>query len=138
MRRTPVAVVVPADIADDHGTRHAYKGARALLTTRHPLLTCPGSHDGRAAFRAHLLGEPPTTLTVVRARTYPADHPRLAASAAGRPGPPFRGEIVTTGYVRGLARLIRQEAKKAAPHKEPGQAGVGRCPDYGVAAHAVF
>ncbi|MGA4848446.1 metallophosphoesterase [Streptomyces sp. G5(2025)] len=57
------AVIVTGDIAD-HGTPEEYEAARELLTTRHPLLTCPGNHDDRAAFRAHLLGERPTTSPV--------------------------------------------------------------------------
>lgn len=52
------AVIVSGDIAD-HATPAEYAAARELLASRHPLLTCPGNHDERAAFREHLLGEPP-------------------------------------------------------------------------------
>ncbi|MFG2000843.1 metallophosphoesterase [Spirillospora sp. NPDC048911] len=52
------AVVVTGDIAD-HGLPAEYERARELLTTRHPTLICPGNHDERAAFRQHLLGQPP-------------------------------------------------------------------------------
>ncbi|MFI9742358.1 metallophosphoesterase [Streptomyces sp. NPDC052494] len=49
------AVLVTGDIAD-HGTADEYAVVREALTSRHPLLVCPGNHDDRAAFRAGLLG----------------------------------------------------------------------------------
>ncbi|MEU9830877.1 metallophosphoesterase [Streptosporangium sp. NPDC048047] len=51
------AVVVTGDIAD-HGLAGEYELARRILTSRHPVLTCPGNHDERAAFRRVLLGRP--------------------------------------------------------------------------------
>ncbi|MFJ8660780.1 metallophosphoesterase [Streptomyces sp. NPDC093795] len=48
------AVLVTGDIAD-HGTHDEYAEARRLLSSRHPLLVCPGNHDDRAAFRKGLL-----------------------------------------------------------------------------------
>ncbi|MEU6989080.1 metallophosphoesterase [Streptomyces sp. NPDC046465] len=57
------AVIVTGDIAD-HATPSEYEAARKLLTSRHPLLTCPGNHDERAAYREHLLGEPPSTAPI--------------------------------------------------------------------------
>ncbi|WP_369147433.1 metallophosphoesterase [Streptomyces sp. R44] len=53
------AVLVTGDIAD-HGTPDEYAVARELLTSRHPLLVCPGNHDDRAAFRKGLLTEETT------------------------------------------------------------------------------
>ncbi|WP_030694475.1 metallophosphoesterase [Streptomyces globisporus] len=50
------AVLVTGDIAD-HATPDEYAAARELLTSRHPLLVCPGNHDDRAAFRKGLLPE---------------------------------------------------------------------------------
>ncbi|WP_405977448.1 metallophosphoesterase [Streptomyces sp. NBC_00158] len=50
------AVLVSGDIAD-HGTPGEYEEARKLLTSRHPLVICPGNHDERVAFRRGLLGE---------------------------------------------------------------------------------
>ena len=50
------AVVVTGDIAD-HGRADEYEQARALLTSRYPVLICPGNHDDRVAFRHSLLGE---------------------------------------------------------------------------------
>ncbi|WP_399924503.1 metallophosphoesterase [Streptomyces kanamyceticus] len=64
------AVIVTGDIAD-HAAPSEYEAARELLATRHPLLTCPGNHDDRAAFRAHLLGEPASTAPVNHSRTTP-------------------------------------------------------------------
>lgn len=51
------AIIATGDIAD-HATPSEYEAARKLLATRHPLLTCPGNHDERAAYREHFLGEP--------------------------------------------------------------------------------
>ncbi|MFF5764970.1 metallophosphoesterase [Streptomyces tanashiensis] len=48
------AVLVTGDVAD-HGAPDEYAVARELLTSRHPLLVCPGNHDDRAAFRKGLL-----------------------------------------------------------------------------------
>jgi 3',5'-cyclic-AMP phosphodiesterase len=50
------AVLVTGDIAD-HGLPAEYEQARKVLTSPHPLLTCPGNHDARAAYRRVLLGE---------------------------------------------------------------------------------
>ncbi|GHG54704.1 metallophosphoesterase [Streptomyces griseocarneus] len=57
------AVVVTGDIADN-GLPDEYELARELLTSRHPVLVCPGNHDERAAFRRSLLGEPASTAPV--------------------------------------------------------------------------
>jgi 3',5'-cyclic AMP phosphodiesterase CpdA len=51
------AVLVTGDIAD-HALPAEYEEARRLLTSRHPVVVCPGNHDERAAFRQHLLGQP--------------------------------------------------------------------------------
>lgn len=53
------AVLVTGDIAD-HALPAEYEQARGLLTSRHPVVICPGNHDERAAFRRHLLGWPET------------------------------------------------------------------------------
>ncbi|RSS80296.1 metallophosphoesterase [Streptomyces sp. WAC06614] len=49
------AVLVSGDIAD-RGLAEEYDEARALLSSRHPLVVCPGNHDERGAFREGLLG----------------------------------------------------------------------------------
>jgi 3',5'-cyclic AMP phosphodiesterase CpdA len=51
------AVLVTGDIAD-HALPAEYEQARRLLTSRHPVVVCPGNHDERAAFRQYLLGQP--------------------------------------------------------------------------------
>lgn len=51
------AVLVTGDIAD-HAAPAEYEQARQLLTSRHPVVVCPGNHDERAAFRQYLLGQP--------------------------------------------------------------------------------
>jgi predicted MPP superfamily phosphohydrolase len=51
------AVLVTGDIAD-HGRSAEYEEARAVLASRHPVLTCPGNHDVRAPYRQRLLDEP--------------------------------------------------------------------------------
>ncbi|MER5382929.1 metallophosphoesterase [Streptomyces sp. NPDC002688] len=53
------AVLVTGDIAD-HALPAEYEQARTLLTSRHPVMICPGNHDERAAFRQFLLGQPPS------------------------------------------------------------------------------
>ncbi|MHA6758358.1 metallophosphoesterase [Streptacidiphilus sp. PAMC 29251] len=61
------AVLVTGDIAD-HALPAEYELARRLLTSRHPVLVCPGNHDGRAAFRQHLLGQPASAAPVNQVR----------------------------------------------------------------------
>jgi 3',5'-cyclic AMP phosphodiesterase CpdA len=51
------AVLVTGDLAD-HGTRDEYRTVAELLgALRFPVLTCPGNHDDRAAYRAVLLDD---------------------------------------------------------------------------------
>jgi len=57
---TPVdALLVTGDIAD-HGAIAEYRQAAELLDLPFPVLTCPGNHDVRAAFREGLIGDPPS------------------------------------------------------------------------------
>ncbi|MDQ1668693.1 MAG: 3,5-cyclic-AMP phosphodiesterase [Actinomycetota bacterium] len=54
-------VLLTGDVAD-HGLPEEYDAARALLSSYgRPVLTCPGNHDERAAYRERLLGAPPST-----------------------------------------------------------------------------
>jgi len=48
------AVLVTGDIAD-HGAPAEYEQARKLLSSPHPVFTCPGNHDVRDAYRTVLL-----------------------------------------------------------------------------------
>jgi 3',5'-cyclic-AMP phosphodiesterase len=52
------AVLVTGDIAD-HGEESEYEEAARILTAPLPVLTCPGNHDVRPAYRKALLGEAP-------------------------------------------------------------------------------
>ncbi|MFE2626428.1 metallophosphoesterase [Streptomyces sp. NPDC001651] len=52
------ALLVTGDIAD-HGAEAEYEEAARLLTAPFPVLTCPGNHDVRPAYRKALLGEAP-------------------------------------------------------------------------------
>ncbi|MFJ5219779.1 metallophosphoesterase [Streptomyces sp. NPDC088354] len=52
------ALLVTGDIAD-HGTQSEYEEAARLLSAPFPVLTCPGNHDVRPAYRKALLGEAP-------------------------------------------------------------------------------
>jgi 3',5'-cyclic AMP phosphodiesterase CpdA len=52
------AVLVTGDIAD-HGAEAEYQEAAHLLTAPFPVLTCPGNHDVRSAYRKALLGQAP-------------------------------------------------------------------------------
>jgi len=54
----PDALLVTGDIAD-HGTEAEYEEAARLLAAPFPVLTCPGNHDARPAYRKALLGEAP-------------------------------------------------------------------------------
>lgn len=51
------AVLVTGDITE-HALPAEYEQARRLLTSRHPVVICPGNHDRRAAFRQYLLKQP--------------------------------------------------------------------------------
>ncbi|MFC0600843.1 metallophosphoesterase [Streptomyces palmae] len=57
------AVLVTGDVTD-HALPAEYERARELLTSRHPVLICPGNHDDRQAFRTHLLGRPASAAPV--------------------------------------------------------------------------
>ncbi|WP_432014164.1 metallophosphoesterase [Streptomyces cucumeris] len=53
------ALLVTGDIAD-HGEEGEYEEAAALFDAPFPVLTCPGNHDVRGAYRKALLGEAPS------------------------------------------------------------------------------
>lgn len=57
LHRPVDAVLVTGDIAD-HGAEAEYEEAARLLVAPFPVLTCPGNHDARPAYRKALLGEP--------------------------------------------------------------------------------
>ncbi|MEU8324710.1 metallophosphoesterase [Nonomuraea sp. NPDC048881] len=52
------ALLVTGDIAD-HGAEAEYEQAAQLLAAPFPVLTCPGNHDVRPAYRKALLRRPP-------------------------------------------------------------------------------
>jgi 3',5'-cyclic AMP phosphodiesterase CpdA len=52
------ALLVTGDIAD-HGEESEYEEAARVLAAPFPVLTCPGNHDSRPAYRKALLGEDP-------------------------------------------------------------------------------
>src|SRR5689334_23930 len=52
------ALLVTGDIAD-HGAEAEYEEAAQILTAPFPVLTCPGNHDARPAYRKALLGDAP-------------------------------------------------------------------------------
>jgi 3',5'-cyclic AMP phosphodiesterase CpdA len=53
----PDALLVTGDIAD-HGDPAEYEQAAEILAAPFPVLTCPGNHDVRAAYRKALLRQP--------------------------------------------------------------------------------
>lgn len=59
------ALLVTGDIAD-HGAEAEYEEAVRLLDAPFPVLTCPGNHDARPAYRTSFLGEAPGTAPVNR------------------------------------------------------------------------
>ncbi|MFJ9845451.1 metallophosphoesterase [Kitasatospora sp. NPDC101155] len=64
------AVLVTGDLAD-HGLPAEYEQVAKVLTSRHPILTCPGNHDIRAPYREVLLGEEPGEEPVNRLHRLP-------------------------------------------------------------------
>ncbi|MFI2612241.1 metallophosphoesterase [Kitasatospora sp. NPDC018619] len=78
------AVLVTGDLAD-HGLPQEYRQAVEVLSSRHPVLTCPGNHDARAPYREVLLGEAPGEGPVNRLHRLPgADVLMLDSSIPGR------------------------------------------------------
>ncbi|MFG2846246.1 metallophosphoesterase [Kitasatospora sp. NPDC048296] len=78
------AVLVTGDLAD-HGLPAEYEQVAKVLTSRHPILTCPGNHDIRAPYREVLLGEEPGEEPVNRLHRLPgADVLMLDSSVPGR------------------------------------------------------
>src|SRR5699024_7121242 len=65
LSQRPDALLVTGDIADNH-TAQQYREAAFLLDLPFPVLTCPGNHDDRAAFRQHLLHQEPATTPQTR------------------------------------------------------------------------
>jgi Icc protein len=59
------ALLVTGDIAD-HGDEAEYEEAARILAAPFPVLTCPGNHDARPAYRKALLGEVPDSGPVNR------------------------------------------------------------------------
>ncbi|WP_030246148.1 metallophosphoesterase [Streptomyces sp. NRRL S-350] len=49
-------VLVTGDLTD-HGLPGEYRQVAEALTSRHPVLVCPGNHDSRGPYREVLLGE---------------------------------------------------------------------------------
>ncbi|MER5206498.1 metallophosphoesterase [Streptomyces sp. NPDC002825] len=93
------AVLVTGDIAD-HGAPDEYAVARELLTSRHPLLVCPGNHDDRAAFRKGLLGEQSVAEQSLPERGPAAQS--LPGDFAARPYAPVNQVLRGEGFVIAL------------------------------------
>ncbi|MER7708732.1 metallophosphoesterase [Kitasatospora sp. NPDC097605] len=64
------AVLVTGDLAD-HGLAEEYRQVAKVLSSRHPVLTCPGNHDRRSPYREVLLGEAPGEEPVNRLHRLP-------------------------------------------------------------------
>ncbi|MGW1178946.1 metallophosphoesterase [Kitasatospora sp. NPDC002543] len=78
------AVFVTGDLAD-HGLPEEYREVAEVLSSRHPVLTCPGNHDRRSPYREVLLGEAPGEEPVNRLHRLPgADVLMLDSSVPGR------------------------------------------------------
>lgn len=60
LSRRPDALLVTGDVAHTPTTAQ-YRQAAHLFDLPFPVLTCPGTHDDRAALAQHLLGRAPTT-----------------------------------------------------------------------------
>ncbi|MEU6235027.1 metallophosphoesterase [Kitasatospora sp. NPDC047058] len=78
------AVLVTGDLAD-HGLPGEYEQVAKVLTSRHPVLTCPGNHDIREPYREVLLGEAASGGPVNRLHRLPgADVLMLDSSIPGQ------------------------------------------------------
>ncbi|MEU9046237.1 MULTISPECIES: metallophosphoesterase [unclassified Kitasatospora] len=77
-------VLVTGDLAD-HGLAEEYRQVAKALTSRHPVLTCPGNHDSRVPYREVLLGEPAGEGPINRLHQLPgADVLMLDSSIPGK------------------------------------------------------
>ena len=132
LERTPDAVVVTGDIAND-GTDEQYATAQALLAPlRAPVHVLPGNHDDRARMRAafDLPGEGDAPIR------YVADTPdlRLVACDTQIPG---RGEgAVDDDAVGWLERTLAESNRPTivALHHPPIATGVRAFDDFGIDA----
>ncbi|NUP65598.1 MAG: phosphodiesterase [Nonomuraea sp.] len=89
------AVLVSGDLAD-HGLAEEYEQVRKLLTSRHPVLVCPGNHDDRTEFRRVLLGEEPATGPINRVhRTAKALYALCDSTIPGKAGGRMDDETLT-------------------------------------------
>ncbi|KJY31939.1 phosphodiesterase [Streptomyces sp. NRRL S-495] len=78
------AVLVTGDLADN-GLPAEYREVAKALTSRYPVLLCPGNHDIREPYREVLLGEEPSGGPVNRLHALPgADVLMLDSSVPGR------------------------------------------------------
>ncbi|MFE7194411.1 metallophosphoesterase [Kitasatospora sp. NPDC057541] len=78
------AVLVTGDLAD-HGLAAEYREVAKVLTSRYPVLICPGNHDVREPYREVLLGEAPSGGPVNRLHALPGvDVLMLDSSIPGR------------------------------------------------------
>ncbi|MER6580251.1 metallophosphoesterase [Nonomuraea sp. NPDC001023] len=115
------AVLVTGDIAD-HGLPEEYEQARKLLTSRHPVLVCPGNHDVREGFRRVLLGEPAASGPVNRVhRTGGAVYVLCDSSVPGRADGHLDGETLSwldgvLGAERGLPLFVAFHHPPATLH----------------------
>ena len=78
-------VMVTGDIAD-HGLDSEYDEARALFAAHPRLITCPGNHDVRGAYRRSLLGDPAGGDGPVNAAPRSAEWSSPCATRASGPG----------------------------------------------------
>ncbi|MFJ9447534.1 metallophosphoesterase [Kitasatospora sp. NPDC101235] len=78
------AVLVTGDLADQ-GLPEEYRQVAEVLSSRHPVLICPGNHDHRSPYREVLLGEAPGEEPVNRLHRLPgADVLMLDSSIPGQ------------------------------------------------------
>jgi 3',5'-cyclic-AMP phosphodiesterase len=120
LRRLPLdALLVTGDIAD-HGEEDEYEEAAGILTgAPFPVLTCPGNHDSRPAYRKALLGEDPSGGPVNRVHHLPGTAVLMCdATIPGREEGLLDDE--TTGWIETtLAELPAGTRALLAFHQPP-------------------
>jgi Icc protein len=118
-------VLVTGDIAD-HGLAGEYEQARKLLTSRHPVLVCPGNHDVREEFRRVLLGEPPSAGPINQVhRTAKAVYALCDSSIPGEDSGHLEEQTLT--WLEGVLENVGQGVKEGVGQgvKEGVKEGVG-------------
>ncbi|MFI8520597.1 metallophosphoesterase [Streptomyces sp. NPDC085481] len=120
------AVIVTGDVAD-HGLESEYEWIREhVLSSRHPVLTCPGNHDRRDVFRRVLLGEEPAAPEAPVNQVLRGDGFVLALCDSSVPGKDegFLEEETLAWLEKELARTAEGTPVFVGFHHPPAELGI--------------